>query len=81
MALNFNKYPRNWPKVSRIIRRIADGLCERCGQPAHSVHHIGAPLALATAGGQARNQINTICGARTSFHYVLNVMMSWIMAR
>lgn len=45
MALNFNKYPRNWPKVSRIIRRIADGLCERCGQPAHSVHHIGAPLA------------------------------------
>lgn len=45
MALNFNAYPRNWPKASRVIRRIAGYLCEQCGQPCHSVHHKGAPFA------------------------------------
>ncbi|HZU00278.1 MAG TPA: hypothetical protein VFA10_11480 [Ktedonobacteraceae bacterium] len=45
MALSFNKYPHNWRKVSRVIRRIAGYCCEQCGQPSHSVHHVGAPYA------------------------------------
>ncbi len=37
------KYPHNWPKVSRIIRRVAAGRCEWCHTECStlSVHHIG----------------------------------------
>ena len=45
MALKFRQYPSNWKKVSLTIRRIAGWKCELCGKPAHSVHHVGAPLA------------------------------------
>jgi 5-methylcytosine-specific restriction endonuclease McrA len=40
------KYPRNWEKVSRIIRRLANGHCEWCGRACNnlSVHHIGVPF-------------------------------------
>lgn len=42
-----NAYPSCWPKVSRLIRRLASGHCERCGQPCDnlSVHHQGVPFA------------------------------------
>ena len=40
-----SKYPRCWKRASRIIRRLANGVCQRCGQPAEQleVHHVGAP--------------------------------------
>ncbi len=55
MSLSW-KYPRNWKKVSRTIRRIAGYHCEWChaqegavlpdGRAVHlSVHHVGAPYA------------------------------------
>ena len=36
------KYPRNWKKVSRTIRRIAGYRCEKCGchTDSLSVHHL-----------------------------------------
>jgi hypothetical protein len=39
------KYPRCWKRVSRIIRALAHGCCERCGRHCDnlSVHHIGTP--------------------------------------
>lgn len=43
--LSYGKYPRNWKKASRTIRRITGYLCEQCGKPAHSVHHKGMPFA------------------------------------
>ncbi|GCF06867.1 hypothetical protein KDI_04310 [Dictyobacter arantiisoli] len=45
MSFNAKKYPSNWKKVSLIIRRLAHGCCEWCGQPCEnlSVHHVGAP--------------------------------------
>lgn len=41
------KYPRNWKKVSLLIRRLANGHCEWCGAECSnlSVHHIGVPWA------------------------------------
>lgn len=37
-----NKYPSNWKKVSKTIRRIAGNRCERCGsQKRLTVHHVG----------------------------------------
>jgi hypothetical protein len=48
MARNPN-YPRCWPRVSRIIRRLARGRCAWCHERCHmwelSVHHLGAPYA------------------------------------
>ncbi len=40
-------YPRNWPKVIRVIRRLAAGRCEWCHvqTDALTVHHIGTPYA------------------------------------
>ena len=37
------KYPVCWKRVSLLIRRLANGCCEWCGQPCDqlSVHHIG----------------------------------------
>jgi hypothetical protein len=39
-------YPRNWQRVSAIIRRLAGGRCEwcQCATDRLSVHHIGAPF-------------------------------------
>ena len=46
MRINKLKYPYNWKKVTRTIRRIAGGRCEQCGKPfIDSIHHIGAPYA------------------------------------
>lgn len=42
MAL-YPRYPHNWRKVVRVLRRITGNCCEECGKPAHSVHHKGAP--------------------------------------
>jgi 5-methylcytosine-specific restriction endonuclease McrA len=41
------KYPVCWDRVTTIIRRLASGTCERCGQPCKrlEVHHIGSPYA------------------------------------
>ena len=41
----WSKYPANWKKISRTIRRVAQGHCEWCHQPCEnlSVHHIGTP--------------------------------------
>lgn len=46
------KYPRNWPKVTGILKRLTHYHCERCGQKkGHhylkqlTVHHQGAPYA------------------------------------
>lgn len=40
-----SKYPRNWPRASRTLRRVI-GHCELCGSTeALTVHHRGAPLA------------------------------------
>lgn len=39
------KYPRCWPRVSRIIRRLAHGRCEWCRRRCRMwelfVHHLG----------------------------------------
>ena len=45
-------YPRCWKRVSRRIRQLAGGQCERCGRVSHtlSVHHLGAPFANGTPG-------------------------------
>lgn len=45
--IDFTKYPRNWKRVSQIIRSLAGGRCEWCGNPCDSleVHHIGTPWA------------------------------------
>jgi hypothetical protein len=43
--LSFKQYPRNWRKVSAVIKRIAGYCCEECGKPVHSVHHKGAAWA------------------------------------
>jgi 5-methylcytosine-specific restriction endonuclease McrA len=45
-------YPRNWKKVSKIIRRLANGRCEWCGCETNelSTHHIGTPYADGTPG-------------------------------
>jgi hypothetical protein len=47
MIVNLNHYPPNWKKVSRIIRKLAGGHCQRCGCESNrlSVHHIGVPYA------------------------------------
>lgn len=46
MRINKLKYPSNWKKVTKTIRRIAGGRCEQCGKPfIDSIHHIGAPYA------------------------------------
>lgn len=58
MPVDKSRYPHNWPKVSRIIRRIAGNQCEWChvhnGEPLPSgrtgkvvltVAHLGAPYA------------------------------------
>lgn len=44
--MNYNKYPRCWKRVSRLIRRLANGHCEWCGSACDnlSVHHIGTPF-------------------------------------
>jgi hypothetical protein len=41
------KYPRCWKRASRIIRSLANGVCQRCGQACDflEVHHVGAPFA------------------------------------
>ena len=41
------KYPHSWPRVSRIIRRLAGGVCERCQMQCDrlEVHHLGSPYA------------------------------------
>lgn len=48
MARNL-KYPRCWPRVSRIIRRLANGRCAKCRQRYQiwelSVHHLGVSYA------------------------------------
>jgi 5-methylcytosine-specific restriction endonuclease McrA len=46
------KYPQCWPRASRIIRRLANGICQRCGLVCNSleVHHIGSPYADGRAG-------------------------------
>jgi len=46
------KYPRAWKRISRTIRRLANGRCERCGQSSEqlSVHHLGVPYADGTPG-------------------------------
>lgn len=53
MAHN-HKYPRCWPRVSRIIRRLANGRCAWCRQRCRmwelSVHHLGAPYASGKPG-------------------------------
>jgi hypothetical protein len=44
------KYPSNWKRVTKVIRRVA-GCCEQCGYPyIDSVHHVGAPYADGTPG-------------------------------
>jgi len=45
--IDFTKYPRNWKRASMIIRRLANGHCEWCGQGCDrlEVHHIGTPWA------------------------------------
>jgi hypothetical protein len=45
MAVSYGRYPSNWRKVARVIKRLAGYCCEECGQPAHSVHHKGVPFA------------------------------------
>jgi 5-methylcytosine-specific restriction endonuclease McrA len=47
MTCQGSKYPTCWKRASATIRRLAGGVCQRCGQPAHdlSVHHIGTPFA------------------------------------
>jgi hypothetical protein len=44
-SINKDKYPSNWKKVSRRIRKLAGGMCEWCHKPSStlSVHHVGAP--------------------------------------
>lgn len=41
------KYPACWKRASRAIRRLAGGICQRCGQPCDrlEVHHAGVPFA------------------------------------
>jgi hypothetical protein len=41
------KYPKCWPHASQVIRRLANGICQRCGQACDrlEVHHIGTPYA------------------------------------
>ncbi len=45
--IDFTKYPRNWKRVSQVIRRLAGGRCEWCGNTCDSleVHHIGTAWA------------------------------------
>src|SRR5262249_15339117 len=46
MRVNKLKYPSNWKKVTKVLRRVAGGRCEQCGQPfIDSIHHVGAPYA------------------------------------
>jgi hypothetical protein len=58
MPVDKSRYPANWPKVSRTIRRIAGNRCEWCGvangiplpsgrkgNVVLSVAHLGAPYA------------------------------------
>jgi hypothetical protein len=65
MPVDQSRYPHNWAKVSRTIRRIAGNRCEACqipnGVPLPSgrrwkvvltVAHIGAPLATGTGWRQ-----------------------------
>jgi 5-methylcytosine-specific restriction endonuclease McrA len=46
------KYPRNWPKVTYVLKRSVHFRCERCGQKKGNhyfkqltVHHQGVPYA------------------------------------
>jgi len=42
------KYPKGWPKVSYLIRKLANEQCEHCKRQFKltklSCHHIGAPF-------------------------------------
>ena len=40
---HMRNYPSNWKKVSRLLRTLADGRCQNCGNLREnlSVHHIG----------------------------------------
>jgi HNH endonuclease len=44
-SYQITKYPRCWKRASAVIRRLANGHCERCSQECQNleVHHIGAP--------------------------------------
>lgn len=50
--LRYNKYPRNWRKVTKVIRRLANNQCELCGAPGHSVHHVGASFECGLPGNK-----------------------------
>ena len=47
LSYKLTKYPRNQRRVSKIIIRLANGVCERCGKTGYKleVHHMGAPYA------------------------------------
>ena len=51
-AYHLTKYPRGWRRASRIIQRLACGVCQKCGEPSDflEVHHIGAPFASGRPG-------------------------------
>jgi 5-methylcytosine-specific restriction endonuclease McrA len=55
------KYPSCWPKVSRIIRRLANGHCEYCKKPVKftklSTHHVGIPYANKPGGRHDKHDI------------------------
>ncbi len=48
-AYDRKRYPSCWPKVSRLIRTLANGRCEYCERPFKltklTTHHIGVPYA------------------------------------
>jgi 5-methylcytosine-specific restriction endonuclease McrA len=69
MPMDRSRYGRNWPKVSRVIRRIAGNQCEWChvsngvplpsgrkGKVVLTVAHLGAPLATGSVGWKPGNK-------------------------
>lgn len=63
------KYPRNWARVSWLIRKLAGFRCEWCGS-SHKVrcHHMGVPFADGTPGNSGdkhdlrRENLYCLCG-------------------
>jgi hypothetical protein len=50
MPVDWNRYPRNWKRVVRVIRRRSRDLCEWCGAENYAPHPItGSKVILTTA--------------------------------
>lgn len=67
MPVDKTRYPHNWPKVSRLIRRIAGNRCEWCGVENHTPLKSGATYKKGKRKGQPCLVILTVAHLGVSY--------------